>query len=191
MTLRISGKNLDIGEALRGQIETRIEQMFAKYFDGTYSGHVTITKDGTGFRAEAIFHLATGVTLQANGAAHDAYAAFDGAAERIEKRLSRYKRRLKSHRAPEPVGVMETAAAYVIAAPEYDEEEPDEGYNPVIIAESSRALNRFSVSEAVTELDLSGKAALVFRHAGHGRINVVYRRSDGNIGWIDPSVDGS
>ena len=97
MTLRVSGKNLDIGEALRAQVEARVENALTKYFNGGYSGHVTVAKDGAGFRTDCVLHLTSGMTLEASGNAHDAYASFDQTAERIEKRLRRYKRRLKEH----------------------------------------------------------------------------------------------
>jgi hypothetical protein len=118
--------------------------------------------------------------------AADAYASADLAAGRIEKRLRRYKRRLKDHQAPR--GEERTpveAASYVLSAPDSGEEELGD-FNPVIIAESTTTLRPMSVSEAVVELDLTGAPVVVFHHAGHGRINLVYRRSDGNIGWIDP-----
>lgn len=191
MTLRISGKNMDIGEALRAQVEARVQAAIAKYFDGTVTGHVTVEKEGTGFRTECVLHLPTGVTLESEGMAHDAYAAFDQSAHRIEKRLRRHKRRLRDHNADlngNKIAPVEAAYA-ILEAPADDEvdETPEDGeYHPVVIAESTRALHRRSVSEAVLELDLSGASFLVFLHAGTGRMNVVYRRHDGAIGWIDP-----
>ena len=99
MALRVSGKNLDVGEALRSQVESRVRSALGKYFDGDYSGHVTVAKDGAGFRTECVLHLTSGITLEASGAAPDAYLSFDQTAERIEKRLRRYKRRLKDRQA--------------------------------------------------------------------------------------------
>ena len=138
-----------------------------------------------------MIHLDSGIVLEAEAMAADAYASADQAAERIEKRLRRYKRRLKDHqaarangRAVEPMTV--DAPSYVIAAPEHDTDEEVTEFNPVIIAETTTALKRLSVSEAVMELDLTGAAVVVFRHAGHGRVNLVYRRADGHIGWVDP-----
>jgi ribosomal subunit interface protein len=198
MPFRVSGKNISIGEALRGRVNQRIAEATAKYFDGGYSGHVTIGKDGFGFRTECMIHLDTGIVLEAEAIASDAYSSADQAAERIEKRLRRYKRRLKGHQAGARMngaGVHETidqddmaAQSYVIAAPggEGDTDEEITEFNPVIIAESTTALNRMSVSDAVMQLDLTGTAVVVFRHAGHGRVNLVYRRADGHIGWIDP-----
>jgi ribosomal subunit interface protein len=187
MALRISGKNIDVGEALRERISARIAEALSKYFDGGYSGHATVGKEGFGFRTECALHLDSGVTLHAEAVAADAYASADQAAIRIEKRLRRYKRRLKDRQAARTDGAPDISApSYVIAAPEHDAEEEPGGDAPVIIAESTTALKRLSVSEAVSELDMTGAPVVVFRHAGHGRVNLVYRRADGHIGWIDP-----
>lgn len=190
MSFRVSGKNLDLGDALRGRVNQRIAEATAKYFDGGYSGHVTIGKDGFGFRTECVVHLDSGIVLEAEAMAGDAYSSADQAALRIEKRLRRYKRRLKDrHAARANSQAMDDnalAPSYVIAAPEHDTDEEITEFNPVIIAESTTALDRMSVSDAVMQIDLTGAPVVVFRHAGHGRVNLVYRRADGHIGWIDP-----
>jgi ribosomal subunit interface protein len=188
MPFRVSGKNLDLGDALRDRIRDRIAEAMGKYFDGGYSGHVTVTRDGFGFRTECAIHLDSKITLHADGMAADAYASADQAALRIEKRLRRYHRRLKDHRNERNAAAEAAAASYVIAAPEHDSEADVEGFTPAIIAESTTALKRLSVSDAVTELDMTGAPIIVFRHAAHGGINVVYRRGDGHFGWIDPSA---
>jgi ribosomal subunit interface protein len=188
MSFRISGKNIDVGDALRERVSGRIAEAMGKYFDGGYSGHVTLERDGFGFRTECAIHLDSKITLHAEGMAADAYASADQAALRIEKRLRRYHRRLKDHR-PERLDARSSmdAASYIIAAPEDDESEAQiDGFTPVIIAESTTALKQLSVSDAVTELDMTGAPVLVFRHAVHGGISVVYRRADGHFGWIDP-----
>lgn len=190
MSLRISGKNLDVGEALRGQAEDRVAAALGKYYEGGYQGHVTVGKDGTAFRTDGVLHLSSGITLEASGTAHDAYASLDKMAERIEKRLRRYKRRLKDRSAAangRDAGI--EIPSYVIAAPdeEFDENEVDTGgNNPVIVAESTKSLHVMTIGDAVAELDLTGAPVVIFRHAGNGRTNIVYRRRDGNIGWIDP-----
>jgi len=196
MPFRVSGKNIDIGEALRGRVNGRIAEAVGKYFDGGYSGHVTVGKEGFGFRTECVVHLDSGIVLQTEALAADAYASADHAAMRLEKRLRRYKRRLKGHqgardgKANDAVSAVE-APSYVIAAPEHDSDEDEvTAFNPVIIAESTTTLKRLSISEAVMELDLTGAAFVAFHHAGHGRINLVYRRADGHIGWIDPPSSG-
>jgi ribosomal subunit interface protein len=189
MPFRVSGKNIDIGEALRGRVSARIADALGEYFDGGYSGHVTVGKEGFGFRTECAVHLDSGITLQAEGTAADAYASADQAAIRIEKRLRRYHRRLKGRQMARADGVPSelapdvAAPSYVIAAPEHDDEITE--FSPVIIAESTTALKQLSVSDAVMELDMTGAPVVVFRHAGHGRVNLVYRRQDGHIGWID------
>jgi ribosomal subunit interface protein len=196
MTFRVSGRNIDVGEALRTRINARVGEAMAKYFDGGFSGHVTIGKEGFGFRTECVIHLDSGIVLEADALAADAYASADQAAMRLEKRLRRYKGRLKDHQATRIDGqsfdqqaldrTSVDAASYVIAAPAHDSEEEVTEWNPVIIAESTTTLKRLSVSEAVMELDMTGVPVVVFRHAGHGRINLVYRRADGHIGWVDP-----
>lgn len=190
MSLRISGRNLDVGEALRGQAEARVAAALGKYFEGGYQGHVTVGKDGTAFKTDGVLHLSSGITLEASGTAHDAYASLDKMAERIEKRLRRYKRRLKDRSASangrEP-GV--AIPSYVIAAPDHEIEEVEfdgAGDNPVIVAETTKSLHVMTISDAVAELDMTGAPVVIFSHAGNGRMNVVYRRRDGNIGWIDP-----
>ena len=189
MSLRISGKNLDVGEALRGQAEERVAAAVSKYYEGGYQGHVTVDKDGTAFRTDGVLHLSSGITLEASATAHDPYASLDKMAERIEKRLRRYKRRLKDRSASNGRDAGIEIPSYVIAAPDDDIEELDgasAGDNPVIVAESTKSLHVRTVSDAVAELDLTGAPVVVFRHAGNGRMNIVYRRGDGNIGWIDP-----
>lgn len=186
MTLRISGKNLDIGESLRSQVKERVAGALSKYFDGAYTGHVTVARDGAGFRTDCVLHLASGVTLEASGAAQDAYASFDQTADRIERRLRRYKQRIKDHVAQAAERPSGLEAPYAVFEAPTDETVVQEGYHPIVIAETTKALHRYSVSDAVMQLDLTGAAALVFIHAGTGRVNVVYRRGDGAIGWVDP-----
>src|ERR1700753_332074 len=158
MTFRVSGKNLDIGEALRARVNVRVADAMAKYFDGGYSGHVTIGKDGFGFRTECAIHLDSGVTLHTDGMAADAYASADQAALRVEKRLRRYKRRLKGRSAPGANGKAGDgdARSYIIAAPDHESDEEVIDFNPVIIQESTTTLERLSVSDAVMELDMTG-----------------------------------
>ncbi|HEY4203725.1 MAG TPA: ribosome-associated translation inhibitor RaiA [Xanthobacteraceae bacterium] len=192
MTIRVSGKSISIGEALRGRVSDRTEEVLRKYFDGNYSGHVTFSKDGFGFKTDCALHLDSGITLEAESNAADAYASADQALVQIEKRLRRYKSRLKdrSARKSHAEAALEAAAelgaqSYVIEAPGHEDDEAT-AYNPVIIAESTTSLKRLSVSEAVMELDFTGAAVIVFQHGGSGRVNIIYRRADGNVGWIDP-----
>ena len=193
MAIKVSGKNLDIGESLRAQVETRLHAAIGKYFDGAGSGHVMVSRDGTGFRTDCVVKLASGTVLESSGVAPDAYASFDQSALRIEKRLRRYKRRVKSRigeglAEPRPA---EAESAYsILEQPDDEQLEAETGeFHPVVIAETTKRLDRLTVGEAVIELDLTGAPALVFRHAGNGRVNVVYRRHDGTIGWVDPPLD--
>ncbi|WP_091132613.1 ribosome hibernation-promoting factor, HPF/YfiA family [Microvirga guangxiensis] len=186
MALRVSGKNLDIGDTLRSQVTDRVATALSKYFDGGYSGHVTVAKDGAGFRTDCVLHLTSGITIEASGAAQDAYASFDQSAIRIEKRLRRYKQRLKEHANPGDGHDTGLEAPYAVFEAPTDEAVEEEGYHPVVIAETTKPLHRLSVSNAVMQLDMTGVPALVFIHASTGRVNVVYRRGDGAIGWVDP-----
>jgi putative sigma-54 modulation protein len=191
MPFRVSGKNIDIGEALRERIAARISEALEKYYHGSPVGHVTVQRDGFGYRTECALHLASGITLQAEAMAADAYASADLAALRIERRLRRYKRRLTDRQAARPDGAAAEpppveAASYVISAPDSDGDDEVTDFNPVVIAETTTRVRDLSVSDAVMELDLTGAPVVVFRHAGHGRINLVYRRPDGHVGWIDP-----
>jgi ribosomal subunit interface protein len=202
MTIRVSGKSISVGEALRGRVSERTEEVLRKYFDGNYSGHITFSKDGFGFRTDCALHLDSGITLEAESNAADAYASADQALLQIEKRLRRYKSRLKDRSArkthAEAVAMAELTAptldapSYVIEAPDAESEDEDTGYNAVIIAEATTSLKRLSVSEAVMELDLTGAPVIVFLHGGSGRVNIIYRRPDGNVGWVDPpAVNGA
>jgi ribosome hibernation promoting factor len=190
MTLRISGKSISVGEALRSRVSERTDEVLRKYFDGNYSGHITLSKDGFGFRTDCSLHLDSGITLEADSNATDAYASADQALVMIEKRLRRYKSRLKDRSARKTYAA--NAALADIDAPSYVIEAPAEGdeevtaYNPVIIAEATASLKQLSVSEAVMELDLTGAACIVFQHGSSGRVNIIYRRTDGNVGWVDP-----
>ena len=186
MTLRISGKSISVGEALRGRLSERTEEVLRKYFDGNYSGHITLSKDGFGFRTDCALHLDSGITLEAESNATDAYASADQALLMIEKRLRRYKSRLKdrsARKAHAASAALAEIGAPTLDAPSYVIEAPGEGdeevtgYNPVIIAEATTSLKRLSVSEAVMELDLTGAACLVFQHGSSGRVNIIYRRT--------------
>jgi len=190
MTLRISGKSISVGDALRSRVTERTDEVLRKYFDGNYSGHITLSKDGFSFRTDCALHLDSGITLEADSNATDAYASADQALLMIEKRLRRYKSRLKDRSARKTYAA--NAALADIDAPSYVIEAPAEGdeevtaYSPVIIAESTTSMKRLSVSEAVMELDLTGSACIVFQHGSSGRVNIIYRRADGNVGWVDP-----
>lgn len=190
MSLRISGKHMEIGDSFRSRIQDRIAESVQKYFDGGYSGHVTVEKSGARFSADCVIFLDTGMGLQAAGQAYDPQAAFEAASDRIDTRLRRYKRKLRS-REPAPSGRDEDIAYRVMAPAAEDVEEVPEDFAPAIVAESTVALKTMSVARAIIELDVKDSPVFVFRNAGNDQVNIVYRRADGNIGWIDPSTSTS
>jgi ribosomal subunit interface protein len=188
MQIKVTGKNLAVGDALREHIESRLLQIRQKYFDGTVHAHVTVEKQRSGFHTDCALHLATGLVLQAEGSAQEAHPSFDQAASHLEKQLRRYKARLKDHHRTrrEPVRHVE-AQSYVLApAHEAEEGHAEANLNPVVVAETGLRLPELSVGEAVMQLDISTQPFLLFRNGGHGGLNLVYRRPDGNIGWVDP-----
>jgi ribosomal subunit interface protein len=176
---------MNVGDALTSRIEDRIDDAVNKYFANGYSGHVTIEKEGNWFDCDCMIHLDSGVVLQAKAKTNDPSTSFDEAAEKIEKRLRRYKRRLKDHHVTDKTKG-DSAFYGVVEQPKDDEEVPLD-YNPVIIAESTTTMNTQSVAQAVVQLDLTDHPVVVFKNAANGQVNVVYRRGDGNIGWVDPS----
>ncbi len=189
MSTQITGKNVDIGESLRTHIATRIDEIGGKYGGGTVSGHVVVEKFKGAFVTRCSLHHRSGMMLQSEAEAADAYQSAEAAFERLEKRLRRYKRRLRDHHAATAGRVSEATPGvdYTIEEAAAVDDAPD-GHTPVTIAETSTPVRRLSVSEAVMALDLADTPVVVFRNAGHGGINVVYRRADGNIGWIDPAA---
>ncbi len=180
---------MDIGDVFRERITGRVGEAIGKYFDRGFSGHVTVVKAGSRYTADCMVRLDSGTSLQATGDAQDPTLAFEAAAERLETRLRRYKRRLKSHY-PNNVGSSADAVqmAYAVMEPLTDDEEIAENFAPAVVAESSMALQTMSVASAVIELDTKDSPVFVFRNAGNEHLNIVYRRPDGNIGWIDPST---
>jgi ribosomal subunit interface protein len=189
MPLRVSGKNLDIGESLRKHVLDKVEALIARYFDGKVSGHVVISPEGSTYRTDCSFHLSSGMNLQAEGRAHEPYASFEQAADKIERRLRRYNKRLKDHQSGSEVAAGARArlkvANFVIEPPDEHEEAPVD-FSPVVVAEGAQPLKNLSVASAVAELDLTGAPLVVFQHATSDRVNIVYRRRDGAIGWLDP-----
>lgn len=191
MALRVSGKNLDIGDALRTHVLDKVQALIARYFDGKITGHVVISPEGSAFRTDCSLHLSSGMNLQSEGRAHEPYASFEQAADKIERRLRRYKKRLKEHGSGHDAGSSNRerleVANFVIEAPAEDvDEEAPVDYSPVVVAEGAQPLKTMSVASAVSELDLTGAPVVVFQHASSARVNIVYRRRDGAIGWLDP-----
>ncbi len=193
MTIKITGKNVDLGESLRTYAEDRVETALDKYSARPLSGQISVEKNHAGFLTQCAIHLDSGLDMQAAGNGGDAYASVDSAMERLEKRLRRYKRRLNSHGQgmSNAAHLLEGAGVdYVIdveSAAEFPEDAGNGSGAPAVIAETPARVRSMAVSDAVMQMDLADHPFLVFRNAAHGGINVVYRRPDGNIGWIDPS----
>lgn len=187
MEVLIHGKQMDIGEALRGHVETVLKAHVAKYFSRAINAHTTFGRVAHGFRADIAVHARRGLVVQSSAEAGDAYIAFDGALERIDKQLRRYKRRLNDRSKDRGEDQIHSAQQFVIA-PESAEEAPAEESPPVIVAEMPHDIATLTVGEAVMRLDLTDTPVVMFRNCVSGAFNVVYRRPDGNIGWIDPSA---
>ncbi len=188
MEISVKGKHVDVGDALRGHAESQLQSSVTKYFENALDSTVVFSKEGHGFRADISVHAGRGMVMQGGAEGDDAYGAFDGALGRISKQLRRYKSRIRNHHHSGPSDDELIMAQYSILATEGEEELP-ESHEPTIVAEMSHRIAPLTVSEAVMRMDLAHAPVMMFRNRAHGRLNVVYRREDGNIGWIDP-VDG-
>jgi ribosomal subunit interface protein len=197
MRIRVSGKDLDIGESLQTHVNQELGETLGKYAGRPTDATVTFSRDGHLYCCEIFVHLSTGLVVQAKGSAADVYAGFEVAREKVDKQLRRHKRRLKDHH-KERVSPVDTVPAGSFVLAPFDEEdggeEAGEGTNgtapgPTIIAETELNVLSLSVGEAVMQMELAHAPVLVFRNEKGGAINVVYRRDDGNIGWIDPRVE--
>ena len=187
MQLTVNGKQLDIGDALRGHIEENLPVIVTKYFENPTDAHVTMTREGKDFKADIAVHVGKGIMIQSQGSSEDPYAAFDTAAVHVAKRLRRYKRRLRDHHRGKDESMAAVVAQHYVMEPHGEESEGQQALDqPVIVAEMTTSVESLSVGEAVMRMDLSGQPALMFRNRAHGGTNMVYIRSDGNIGWIDP-----
>jgi ribosomal subunit interface protein len=185
MQYQITGKQIDIGEALQAHVKDGLDETVGKYAGRPTDANVVFSKSGHEHVCEVTIHLSTGLTVQAKGHDHEIYAAFEKCQDKMEKQLRRYKRRLKDHHRERPVELSD-AASYILASPEHHEDEP-ESLQPMIIAEMETKIPSLSVGEAVMQMELAGAPVLVFRNEkGGSGVNIVYRRDDGNIGWIDP-----
>jgi ribosomal subunit interface protein len=193
MQVQVSGKHVNVGETLRTRISDDLLMSIGKYFERGGDADVVLSRDGHGFRIDCVVTLASGQRLQSHGLAGDAHGAFGQALSKIETRIRRYKRRLKSHADAAEARAADVAASFVLRAPESDEELEDwdagaDGRPPaaMVVAEGVETVTTMTVSMAVMQLDLTEQPAIVFRNAAHGGLSVVYRRTDGNIGWVDP-----
>jgi len=189
MEIRVSGHQIDTGEALQTHVNERLTAIVDKYFSRALSSHVTFGRaPAAAFRCDIVMHVTQGLVLKGTGLAQDAHLALDLAAEKIDKQLRRYKRRLKGRHEQAVHALKQEEAAYVIFEEQVQEDnEIPEDYAPVVIAETRVDVPEATVSDAVMMLDLRNTTALLFKNAGTGRHNMVYRRGDGSIGWVEPS----
>lgn len=187
MRYQISGKQIDIGTALQEHVQTELGAVMDKYAQRPTDAIIVFSRAAHTHVCEATVHLSTGLTAQAKGSAAEIYAAFDSCRDKMEKQLRRYKRRLKDHHRErvEPVE-FGGASSYILAAAAEDEDSETDTPRPFIIAETETRIPSLSAGEAVMQMELAEASVLVFRNERHGGVNVVYRRDDGNIGWIDP-----
>jgi ribosomal subunit interface protein len=189
MQVLIQGKHIDIGDAFRGYIEDKLSDTCSKYFNHSVQGDVHLAKDATNhlYRSDITLAVGNGIILKATAEEHEPYPAFDKATHKLANQLKRYKDRLRNHHqrlSTSEVSLAQPANEYTLQAE--GENEAVENDNPVIIAELSTHIESLTVSEAVMRLDLGALPALLFKNAGHGGFNMVYRRPDGQIGWVDP-----
>ncbi|WP_146347752.1 ribosome hibernation-promoting factor, HPF/YfiA family [Falsiphaeobacter marinintestinus] len=187
MRYQITGKQIDIGNALQVHVETELSEVVKKYAERPTDANVIFSRSAHEYVCEATVHLSTGLTATAKAHANEIYAAFDACSAKMEKQLRRYKRRLKDHHREraEPVELY-GAPSYILAAEAQSEDAEPESLQPIIVAEMETKIQSLSVGEAVMQMELAGAPVLVFRNEGKDGLNVVYRREDGNIGWIDP-----
>ena len=192
MQVTVTGKQIDVGDALRSHTQAALEDIAEKYFGNALEAHVVFSREAHLIQCDLQVHVGRGILVRSEADANEAYAAFDIAAERIDKRLRRYKRRLRDHHAQEKERERADTLGrtYVLQSVEDETAAPpkDEQQQPMVIAEMETPIPQLSVSEAVMRLDLADLPALMFRNSARGTLNVIYRRRDGNIGWIDPGL---
>lgn len=187
MRYQISGKQIDVGDALQTHVKTELGEIVEKYAQRPTEAVVVFSRNAHEYVCEATLHLSTGLTAQAKAHATEVYGAFDACRDKMDKQLRRYKRRLKDHHKERPQPVeFGGASAYILAADDGSDESEPETLQPIIIAEMETRIPALSAGEAVMQMELAETPVLVFRNERHGGLNVVYRREDGNIGWIDP-----
>ncbi|QUS36035.1 ribosome hibernation-promoting factor, HPF/YfiA family [Falsirhodobacter algicola] len=187
MRYQISGKQIDIGEALQTHVRSELNEMIEKYAQRPTDAMIIFSRIAHEYTCEVVIHLSTGLNISAKARASEIYATFEAAREKMDKQVRRYKRRLRDHHRERTTPVeFGGASSYILAPSEEADEAEDQAWQPMIIAETEARVPAITVGEAVMQLELGGQQMLVFRNEGHGGVNVVYRRDDGNIGWIDP-----
>ena len=186
MDIQVSGRKLNIGEALTDHIKHRLEDLADKYFNRSLDAHVTLAKEGHLYRVDCNLHANSGINLQSRGEGDDPYGSFENAAEKIEKQLRRYKRRIKNHHNVSKEGAELVSDAVLVPHDHEDAETQDAPDQPLIIAETKKQIPTVSVGDAVMLMDLADANTFMFRNVKGGTLDVVYKRADGNIGWISP-----
>jgi ribosomal subunit interface protein len=186
MNLTVSGKQIDIGEALRSHVQRSLEAAVGKYFDGALVGTVTFSRQAHEIRSDISVHVGRNITAQSHAASGDPYMAFDAACEHVAKRLRRHKRRLRDHNARAARAADETLARQSVLDVEHDAADDAASHGALVVAEMQTSVQTLTVGEAVMHLDLGQLPALMFRNRANGLFNMVYRRPDGHIGWVDP-----
>jgi ribosomal subunit interface protein len=189
MQLSVKGKQLDVGDALRTHVGETLSRILDKYFGDAIECAVTLSREAHLYRAVVSAHVGRGIQLEAQGEANEPYPAFDAAADRLSKRLRRYKRRLRDHNSKPAEGAPLPAQQYILAGEDQEhdgEDESNENGQPAVVAEMTTEVPTLTVSEAVMRMDLGDLPAMMFRNSAHGGLNMIYRRGDGNIGWLDP-----
>ncbi len=185
----VQGQQLDVGEALRGYVQEKLSDTSAKFFSHSIQGNVHFVREASGFRADITLSVGNGILLKASANEQDPYPAFDHANNRLTNQLKRYKGKLRDHHAER---ADKNAGLLGVPANEYTLEDTDDGVergdNPLTLAEMPTSVETLTVSEAVMRMDLAEMPAMLFKNAAHGRLNMVYRRKDGNIGWVDPQT---
>lgn len=189
MKISVTGRHMNVGESLRERAEDRVQEICQKYFSHPIEAHVVFDKHNHGFSADIQVHVGRNIMVQGHSEADEAYAALDSALEKVSGRLRRYKTRLKDRQGPthEEMAQYIEVQKYVLAGDGHEKTRDEAPEQPLVIAEMTAKIETLTVSEAVMRMDLAGYPALVFRNKSHGGLNVIYRREDGNIGWVDPA----
>ena len=186
MQLSVTGKHIDIGQALRQHVEDTLDAAVDKYFGNALDGSVVFDKQGGEISTEISVHVGKGILIQAHAASGDPYVAFDTAVDHMSKRLRRYKRRLRDHHRDARQSENIAAQQFILAGAEGETDDEQSSDEPVVVAEMETEVPNLTVGEAVMRMDLANMTAMMFRNSAHGGLNMLYRRPDGNIGWLDP-----
>lgn len=186
MQFSVTGKHVEIGNALRGHVEKNLAAAVAKYFDRAMDANIVFSKNGQKIQTDISVRVGRGIMLRGKADAEDPFAAFNAASAHIAKRLRRYKRRIRDHHKSKDRSADDLPAQQYILADQDAREPAADDRDHVVVAEMTTEIPLINVSEAVMRMNLADLPALMFRNAAHGGLNMIYRRPDGNIGWVDP-----